>query len=80
MRQMGEGPRRHRSRAPDGGDEDGTERREGGLASLVGAGRSRVGVGGAMRARDVSRPSEDDLAAAEQEVVAKRSRPDPPQR
>ena len=77
---MAEAPRRHRSRAPDGGDEDSTERREGGLASLIGAGRSRVGVGGAMRARDVSRPSADDLAAAEQEVVVKRSRPDPTHR
>ena len=33
-----------------------------------------------MRARDVSRPSEEDMAAAEQEVVVKRSRPDVPPR
>ena len=40
-------------------------RDEGGaLRGLVGAGPSRVGVSGALRARDVSRPSEADEAAA----------------
>ncbi|MGZ4617276.1 MAG: hypothetical protein ACXV3F_00825 [Frankiaceae bacterium] len=77
---MSEGPGRRRARAPDGADDDATERREGGLSSLIGAGRSRVGVGGAMRARDVSRPSKEDMAAAEREVVVKRSRPDVPPR
>jgi hypothetical protein len=77
---MGEDPRKNRSHPPDGADADAAERREGGLSSLIGAGRSRVGVGGSMRARDVSRPSEEDMAAAEQEVVVKRSRPDMPPR
>jgi hypothetical protein len=36
----------------------------GALRSLVGAGPSQVGVVGALRARDVSRPSEADLRAA----------------
>jgi hypothetical protein len=39
-------PRTHERRRP-GGD---------GLAALVGGGGSQVGVNGAMRARDVSRP------------------------
>ena len=40
-------------------------RDEGGaLRGLVGAGPSKVGVSGALRARDVSRPSEADEAAA----------------
>ncbi len=77
---MSEGQRRHRSRAADGADEESADRREGGLSSLIGAGRSRVGMGGAMRARDVSRPSEEDLAAAEEEVVLRRSRADAPPR
>jgi hypothetical protein len=35
------------------------------VRGLTGAGRSRVGVSGALRARDVSRPSRaDELAAA----------------
>jgi hypothetical protein len=44
----------------------GTER---GLRDLVGAGRSQLGVDGALRGRDVNRPSEEDLAAAERDVV-----------
>jgi hypothetical protein len=35
------------------------------LRGLTGAGPSQVGVCGAMRARDVSRPAAADLAAAE---------------
>lgn len=35
------------------------------LGGLVGAGPSKVGVCGAMRARDVSRPRPDQLAAAD---------------
>jgi hypothetical protein len=45
---------------------DGTER---GLRDLVGAGRSQVGVSGALRARDVNRPTDDDMAEAEREIV-----------
>ena len=46
--------------------DSGTER---GLRDIVGAGRSQLGVDGALRARDVNRPTEQDLAEAEQEVV-----------
>ena len=35
-----------------------------GLAALTGSGASVVGVEGALRARDVSRPTSADLAAA----------------
>jgi hypothetical protein len=40
-----------------------------GLRDIVGAGRSQIGVGGALRARDVNRPSEQDLAEADRDVV-----------
>ncbi|WP_348651325.1 hypothetical protein [Micromonospora sp. WMMD1128] len=42
---------------------------ERGLRGLVGSGSSQVSVTAAMRARDAARPSEDDLAEAEQRVV-----------
>jgi hypothetical protein len=42
---------------------------ERGLRGLVGSGPSQVGVDGAMRARDASRPTAEDLAAAERDVV-----------
>jgi hypothetical protein len=38
---------------------------ERGLRSLVGAGSSQVSVIAAMRARDASRPTEEDVATAE---------------
>jgi hypothetical protein len=40
-----------------------------GLGGLVAAGPSKVGIDGAMRARDVAKPSAADLAAAEKELV-----------
>jgi hypothetical protein len=40
-----------------------------GLGGLVAAGPSRVGIDGAMRARDVARPSAADLAEAEEALV-----------
>jgi hypothetical protein len=43
-----------------------------GVANLVGGGPSLVGSVGAMRARDVSRPRESDLARAEKTVVVRR--------
>jgi hypothetical protein len=46
--------------------ESGAER---GLRDIVGAGRSQVGVSGALRARDVNRPTEEDLAEAEREIA-----------
>jgi hypothetical protein len=39
------------------------------MRDLVGAGPSQVGTDGALRARDVNRPSEQDLAEAEESVV-----------
>ena len=51
---------------------------ERGLRDLVGSGRSMLGVEGALRGRDVNRPTEDDLAEAERDVVIVRRhwRPD----
>ena len=47
-------------------------------AALYGGGPSQLGIGGSMRARDVSRPREEDLAEAERLVQVSyrpRSRP-----
>ncbi|WFE61917.1 MULTISPECIES: hypothetical protein [Micromonospora] len=55
-------PRPRRS-APGG--EDG----ERGLRGLVGSGSSQVGVSAALRARDAARPTERDLAEAEERLV-----------
>lgn len=44
------------------------------VAGLVGAGPSQVGAVGAMRARDVARPREKDIARAERTVVLRRQR------
>lgn len=43
------------------------------LHGIVGSGGSRVGDGPAMRAREVSAPTADDLAAAERAVVLRRA-------
>jgi len=51
---------------PDSGDEVPTER---GLRGLVGGGSSQVSVGAALRARDAARPTDDDLAAAETDLL-----------
>jgi hypothetical protein len=40
-----------------------------GLRDLVGAGNSQLGVDGALRARDVNRPTAEELAQAERDVV-----------
>jgi hypothetical protein len=47
---------------------DGSHAKDG-LGGLVGAGPSKVGVDGAMRARDVARPTAEDLADAERDLV-----------
>jgi hypothetical protein len=44
------------------------ERSERSLRDLVGAGSSQLGVEGALRGRDVNRPSDQDIAEAEQTV------------
>src|SRR5437764_10027188 len=48
-----------RGRSSGGRDEGGEA-----LRALVGAGPSKVGISAAMRARDVSRPDDEDVAAA----------------
>ncbi|MFG3707997.1 hypothetical protein ACGF7U_25140 [Micromonospora sp. NPDC047670] len=53
-------------RARRGGPGDEGER---GLRGLVGSGSSQVSVTAAMRARDAARPTDEDLAAAEERVV-----------
>jgi hypothetical protein len=45
------------------------------LDRLADRGPSRVGVDGALRARDVSRPRSADLARAERTVTVRRARP-----
>ena len=42
---------------------------ERGLRDLIGAGKSQLGVSGALRGRDVNRPDAEDLAEAEENVV-----------
>jgi hypothetical protein len=65
-----EPPRRRRPPPRDQGER--------GLRDLVGAGASQLGVSGALRGRDVNRPTEEDLETAEREVVIVRRnwRPD----
>jgi hypothetical protein len=48
------------------------------LRGIVGAGSSQVGVVGAMRARDAAKPTAEDLAAAERDVVIIRRHYVPP--
>jgi hypothetical protein len=52
------------------------------MHDLVGSGRSALGVEGALRGRDVNRPTEADLAQAEHEVsiVRRNWRPPPEKR
>jgi|SRR5580765_2289153 len=54
------------------------ERAERGLRELAGGGKSQVGVDGALRARDVDRPSAADLAEAEATVKIVRRNWTPP--
>ncbi|HEX6756175.1 MAG TPA: hypothetical protein VF109_09540 [Mycobacteriales bacterium] len=51
---------------------------ERGLRGIVGAGPSQVGTAGAMRARDAARPTAEDLAAAERDLVIVRRHYVPP--
>jgi hypothetical protein len=48
------------------------------LRGIVGAGSSQVGVVGAMRARDAARPTAEELAAAERDLVIIRRHYVPP--
>jgi hypothetical protein len=45
---------------------------ERGLRGLVGGGSTQVSVAAALRARDAARPTEDDLARAEEELIVVR--------
>ena len=56
---------------PSSGGGSGTDDRETerGLRSLVGSGSSQVSVGAALRARDAARPSEQQVAEAEEHLV-----------
>lgn len=47
------------------------------LGVLTGGGPSQVGISGALRARDVSRPTEEQLAEAERLVQVSRRPPRP---
>lgn len=51
---------------------------ERGLRDLVGAGPSQLGPVRAMRARDANRPTDEDLAQAEQDLVIVRRHWKPP--
>jgi hypothetical protein len=62
--------------ARHGGREGGERGGGGGVAGLTGGGPSIVGISGAMRARDVSRPRAEDEERAERSVVIRR-RPEP---
>jgi hypothetical protein len=59
--------RRPAASSPNGQSED--RETERGLRGLVGSGSSQVSVGAALRARDGSRPSDDQIAAAERDLV-----------
>jgi len=48
------------------------------LRDLVGAGRSQLGVSGALRGRDVNRPTEADLEDAEADLSIVRRHWTPP--
>jgi hypothetical protein len=48
------------------------------LRDLIGAGPSQLGVSGALRGRDVNRPTDQDLADAERDTVIVRRNWTPP--
>nr|MDT0666625.1 hypothetical protein [Micromonospora sp. DSM 115978] len=64
------GPARRRSTEPHRRDDP-----DRALRGLVGAGESKLPPAVAMRARDVARPTDDDVAAAEAELVLRYARP-----
>jgi hypothetical protein len=48
------------------------------LRELVGAGSSQIGVEGALRGRDVNRPTDEDIDEAEQSLLIVRRNWKPP--
>ncbi len=59
----------HDGDAPPRNRRGGADEGERGLRGLVGSGSSQVSVTAAMRARDASRPTDEDLAEAEAGLV-----------
>jgi hypothetical protein len=59
-------------RGPGSGSASDDRDGERGLRGLVGSGSSQVSVGAALRARDAARPTEADLAEAEELLVVVR--------
>jgi len=51
---------------------------EGGLRELIGGGKSQLGVDKALRGRDVNRPTDADLDAAERDIAIVRRHWTPP--
>lgn len=67
-----------RSRGARGAGKGGRDGNDRGLRELVGNTPSQLGPVGALRGRDVNRPTEDDLAAAEAELTIVRRHWTPP--
>ncbi|KUL24204.1 hypothetical protein ADL15_44070 [Actinoplanes awajinensis subsp. mycoplanecinus] len=63
------GPPPPKRTAGNGGGNTEDREVERGLRGLVGSGSSQVSVGAALRARDAARPSDEDLAAADRDLV-----------
>ena len=70
------GQRKESSQSKDGAQPRDPDRN---WRELAGAAPSQVGVSGAMRARDLNRPTPEDLAAAERDVVIIRRQWQPPE-
>jgi hypothetical protein len=62
-------PTRPAARPTSGAGAGGDDQSERGLRGLVGSGSSQVSVGAALRARDAARPTAEQLAEADAELV-----------
>ncbi|ONH33091.1 hypothetical protein BL253_02615 [Pseudofrankia asymbiotica] len=62
-------PRESRARPTGGRGRRPGDDNDGALRGLVGAGRSKLSLSAAMRARDVARPDADDVARAERAIA-----------
>jgi hypothetical protein len=62
-------PRPAGPRPTPGAGAAGDDQSERGLRGLVGSGSSQVSVGAALRARDAARPTDEQLAEADAELV-----------
>ena len=70
------GQRKESTQSKDGGQPRDPDRN---WRELAGAAPSQVGVSGAMRARDLNRPTPEDLATAERDLVIIRRQWQPPE-